>query len=104
MDGGKGIRTKESSPLTLIIGRKEYTMEVFRWVKAMLLGTTIIIAVRLVAKEAGWESVALWTGYAGVVLVLIGAILAIIGVWVDRRHSAARGPIPIKVAKPTVRD
>lgn len=88
MQNVEGVRVKSSDPLSYSLTRKEKIMEVYRWVKAMLLGTAVIIFVRLIATEFEFTTVAQWSGYLAVVMVLIGGVLAIVGAVADRRSSA----------------
>lgn len=60
-------------------------MEIFRWVKGMMLATVVIISFRICAQRLGYLDAAHWAGYAAVLVVLLGAVLTIIGVIVDRR-------------------
>lgn len=73
--------------------RRERTMEVFRWVKVMLLATVLIIGLRLFAKEAGNESFSYWTGIVAVILVIIGGILAIVGARMDQQVDKSSEPM-----------
>lgn len=62
-------------------------MEIFRWVKGMLLGVVCVIAFRLFAEGLGWEAASITAAYLGVALMGVGAILAIIGNIRDRKSS-----------------
>lgn len=65
-------------------------MEIFRWVKGMLLGVVLIITFRLFAEGLGWSGASLVASYLGAILVCVGAVLAIIGTILDRRNTLAR--------------
>lgn len=86
------IRTQKTKDSPGYLNERKQTMEVFRWVKAMLLGTTLVIFVRLFSQNMGFDNIALWSGYAAVFLVVVGAVLAVIGVIVDHRPTRATPP------------
>ena len=62
-------------------------MEMFRLVKVALLGTVLIIGLRLFAQGLGWENISLYSGYVGLALVCVSIILAVRGVVRERNRS-----------------
>lgn len=69
-------------------------MEIFRWVKGMLLGVVCVIAFRLFAEGLGWEAASITAAYLGVALMGTGIILAIIGYIKDRKSPTPSTPAP----------
>ena len=62
-------------------------MEMFRLVKVALLGTVVIIGLRIFAQGFGWDNVSLYAGYVGLALVCVSVVLAVCGAVRERNRS-----------------
>lgn len=80
----RGVLT--GTPL-LQIGKK---MEIFRWVRIMLIAVVVLMGFRLFAEGFGWYTASAVASVLGIVIVVCGFVLGVVGMVQDRKSTLNR--------------